>query len=79
MMKKGVIWLAALMFILVLAACGSSKDSGASGPEITASEQLVIKASNYEFDQPEYRLKKACLSKLSMKTSTEITACLYPN
>ncbi|MDT0121819.1 cytochrome c oxidase subunit II [Paenibacillus sp. RRE4] len=57
-MKKGVIWLAALMFILVLAACGSPKDSGASEPEVTATEQLVIKASNYEFDQPEYRLKK---------------------
>ncbi|KAA8785278.1 cytochrome c oxidase subunit 2 [Paenibacillus sp. 4624] len=57
-MKKGVTWLAALMLILVLAACGSPKDSEASEPEVTASEQLVIKASNYEFDQPEYRLKK---------------------
>ncbi|WP_308722137.1 cytochrome C oxidase subunit II [Paenibacillus polysaccharolyticus] len=57
MMKKGITWLAACMLILVLAACGSPKDS-ASEPEITASEQLVIKASNYEFDQPEYRLKK---------------------
>lgn len=57
-MKKGVTWLAALMLILVLAACGSPKDSAASEPEVTASEQLVIKASNYEFDQPEYRLKR---------------------
>ncbi|MBR2566435.1 MAG: cytochrome C oxidase subunit II [Paenibacillus sp.] len=57
-MKKGMTWLAACMLILVLAACGSTKGSEASEPEATASEQLVIKASNYEFDQPEYRLKK---------------------
>ncbi|CAI6018686.1 hypothetical protein PAECIP112173_00165 [Paenibacillus sp. JJ-100] len=57
-MKKGMTWLAACMLILVLAACGSNNDSQASEPEATASEQLVIKASNYEFDQPEYRLKK---------------------
>ncbi len=57
-MKKGITWLVACMLILVLAACGSSKDSEASEPEVTASEQLVIKASNYKFDQPEYRLKK---------------------
>ncbi|MGO4530622.1 cytochrome C oxidase subunit II [Paenibacillus sp. 2TAF8] len=57
-MKKGITWLAACMFILILTACGSAKDSEASEPEITASEQLVIKASNYEFEQPEYRLKK---------------------
>nr|WP_318284085.1 cytochrome C oxidase subunit II [Paenibacillus xylanexedens] len=64
MMKKTMAWLAACMLILVLAACGGSKpsaDSGSSGesdPGVTASEKLVIKASNYEFDQPEYHLKK---------------------
>ncbi|MGQ8871329.1 cytochrome C oxidase subunit II [Paenibacillus sp. TSA_86.1] len=57
-MKKGITWLAVCMFILILTACGSAKDSEASEPEVTASEQLVIKASNYKFDQPEYRLKK---------------------
>jgi len=63
-MKKTMAWLAAFMLILVLAACGGgqqSADSGSSGePEadVTASEELVIKASNYEFDQPEYHLKK---------------------
>ncbi|MDM5278940.1 cytochrome C oxidase subunit II [Paenibacillus silvae] len=59
-MKKGMAWLAACMLILVLAACGNANDSSsqASEPEVAASEQLVIKASNYEFDQPEYRIKK---------------------
>jgi len=63
MMKKGITWLAACMLILVLTACGGAKQSTESGSngsdaEVTASEELVIKASNYEFDQPEYHLKK---------------------
>ncbi|PZT53399.1 cytochrome C oxidase subunit II [Paenibacillus silvae] len=59
-MKKGMAWLAACMLILVLAACGNANNSKsqASETEVAASEQLVIKASNYEFDQPEYRIKK---------------------
>ncbi|MGF9698094.1 MULTISPECIES: cytochrome C oxidase subunit II [Paenibacillus] len=64
MMKKTMAWLAACMLILVLAACGGGKQSAGSGSSgdtdagVTASEELVIKASNYEFDQPEYHLKK---------------------
>ncbi|APO44789.1 cytochrome C oxidase subunit II [Paenibacillus sp. FSL H7-0942] len=64
-MKKGITWLAACMLILVLTACGGAKQSAESGSNgsdadagVTASEELVIKASNYEFDQPEYHLKK---------------------
>lgn len=71
-MKKGITWLAACMLILVLAACGGTKQSTESGSngsdaEVTASEELVIKASNYEFDQPEYHLKKAFRLTLFMK------------
>lgn len=59
-MKKSIAWLIACMLIMVLAACGSGSSSGSSDadPGITASEELVIKASNYEFDKPEYHLKK---------------------
>ncbi|PJN49805.1 hypothetical protein PAEAM_54160 [Paenibacillus sp. GM1FR] len=64
-MKKGITWFAACMLILVLTACGGAKQSAESGSNgsdadagVTASEELVIKASNYEFDQPEYHLKK---------------------
>lgn len=64
-MKKGITWLAACMLILVLTACGGAKQSAESGSNgsdadagVTASEELVIKASNYEFDKPEYHLKK---------------------
>ncbi|WP_343224594.1 cytochrome C oxidase subunit II [Paenibacillus sp. ACRSA] len=60
MMKKSIAWLVACMLIMVLAACGSGNSSNGSDadPGITASEELVIKASNYEFDKPEYHLKK---------------------
>lgn len=71
-MKKGIAWLAACMLILVLAACGGanqSADSGSNGSDagVTASEELVIKASNYEFEQPEYHLKKVSRLTLFMK------------
>lgn len=82
-MKKGITWLAACMLILVLTACGGAKQSAESGSNgsdadagVTASEELVIKASNYEFDQPEYHLKKAFRSTLFMKMKTEITVSL---
>lgn len=80
-MKKGITWLAACMLILVLTACGGAKQSAESGSngsdaEVTASEELVIKASNYEFDQPEYHLKKAFRLTLFMKMKTEITESL---
>lgn len=79
-MKKGITWLAACMLILVLTACGGVKQSAESGSNgsdadagVTASEELVIKASNYEFDQPEYHLKKAFPLTLFIKMKTEIT------
>lgn len=74
-MKKGLAWLAACMLILVLAACGgtgqSAESNGESDSGATASEELVIKASNYEFDQPEYHLKKVSRLRLFMKIQTE--------
>ena len=79
-MKKTMAWLAACMLILVLAACGASNQSagsdssGESDAGVTASEELVIKASNYEFDQPEYHLKKGSPLTLFTKTSMVIMA-----
>jgi len=59
--KKGLLTVLALGLVLFLAACGGSDngdsgdtentDNGASG---TASNELNITASNFEFDQDEY-------------------------
>lgn len=61
-MKKVSYLLFTVMLLFVLAACGqdSAKDqgSGITEPEVAASDEIVIKATDYEFDQPEYRIKK---------------------
>ncbi|WP_368086932.1 cytochrome C oxidase subunit II [Paenibacillus sp. OK003] len=82
MMKKGMAWLAACMLILVLAACGGTGQSAESNSEsdsgATASEELVIKASNYEFDQPEYHLKKGVPVKIVYENTNGNHGVLVP-
>lgn len=72
-MKKWIGLVAVLSLTLVLAACGSDKDknNGANDttpPAVTdtnsnseggeaASDAVTIKATNYEFDKKEYRIK----------------------
>ncbi|WP_454190253.1 cytochrome C oxidase subunit II [Paenibacillus sp. Marseille-Q7038] len=61
-MKKAIVLLLSTMLLFVLAACGQDSESGSgsgvSESEVAASEEIIIKATNYEFDQPEYRIKK---------------------
>ncbi|WP_211746723.1 cytochrome C oxidase subunit II [Paenibacillus sp. Marseille-Q4541] len=61
-MKKTIVLLLSAMLLLVLAACGQDSESGSGSaitdPEVAASDEIVIKATNYEFDQPEYHVKK---------------------
>ncbi|MCM3127404.1 cytochrome C oxidase subunit II [Paenibacillus provencensis] len=61
-MKKASFLLFTLMLLFVLAACGQNpaedQGGGITEPEVAASDEIVIKATNYEFDQPEYRIKK---------------------
>ncbi|WP_440118053.1 cytochrome C oxidase subunit II [Paenibacillus sp. QZ-Y1] len=84
MMKKGMAWLAACMLILVLAACGGtgpaadSNGNGESDSGVTASEELVIKASNYEFDKPEYHLKKGVPVKIVYENTNGNHGVLVP-
>jgi len=50
------------LFVFVLAACGSSgqKDSGggAASPDASPEMEVVIKASNWKFDQEVYQIPK---------------------
>lgn len=61
-MKKTIVLLLSAMLLFVLAACGQDSESdsasGISDPDVAVSEEIIIKATNYEFDQPEYRVKK---------------------
>lgn len=61
-MKKAIVLLMSTMLLFVLAACGQDSDptsgSAVSDSEVTASDEVVIKATNYEFDQSEYHVKK---------------------
>lgn len=66
--------LAALIIIgavaFALSACGSKRDSeaGASADATqTASQEIVIKASNWEFDKPEYIVPKDTPVKITLE------------
>jgi cytochrome c oxidase subunit 2 len=56
-----MLWGAAAALALSLTACGGSGDSNsASSPEasLVAEQQLVVKATNWQFDKKEYTIPK---------------------
>lgn len=59
-------------FIIIMAACGSNNNSaGDGGVEETsaaAAAEVVIKASNWKFDQSEYRVKKGEPTKITLES-----------
>lgn len=66
-MKRIVMGISCLALIAALAACGSKSEEPAAAPataQATASaaagsaQQVTIKASNWKFDQAEYKVKK---------------------
>lgn len=63
-MRKALANMVACFLILTLAACGGNNenaaptDNGLTETGVAPSEELVIKATNYSFDQKEYHLKK---------------------
>ncbi|TCN00794.1 cytochrome c oxidase subunit 2 [Paenibacillus sp. BK033] len=67
-MKKWLIFASVLCLVFVVAACGSNSKSNNSGSEAASSTvaDVVIKASSWEFDQPEYRIKKGQTIKLEL-------------
>lgn len=66
-MKKSLLALIALAFVLILAACGGTSEDQAEGDdaagdssaseETSAGNALDVTASNFEFDQAEYTVK----------------------
>jgi cytochrome c oxidase subunit 2 len=68
--KKGIALLVSCMLLFVLAACGQDQeatqgDSGISDTGVAPEAELVIKGSNFQFDQEEYHLKKGVPVKIS--------------
>lgn len=60
-MKKLLTLLMAVTLIMALAACGSSEkaaDNKGTDAGAAAGQQVKLVASNYEFDQKEYKVKK---------------------
>lgn len=63
-MKKVLALIISCILLMTLSACGgdnsssNSSNSGVSDTGVAPSEEIVIKASNYAFDQKEYRIKQ---------------------
>ncbi|MFB9330319.1 cupredoxin domain-containing protein [Paenibacillus aurantiacus] len=77
MFKKTWLMLLTLAaLVLVLAACGSGNKSEETGSAVeeptTAANEIVIKASNWEFDQAEYKIKKGEATKISVEAKSGI-------
>ena len=72
-MKKSLALIASFMLLLVLAACGGEKDSspangtGVTDTGVAPEAELVITATDYKFDKPEYTLKKGVPVKIIFK------------
>ncbi|CAI6045879.1 cytochrome C oxidase subunit II [Cohnella sp. JJ-181] len=58
MRKKWTAVLAALTLVGMLAACGGKNDNAAEQDTAAASQDLVIRATNWKFDKTEYRVPK---------------------
>jgi cytochrome c oxidase subunit II len=72
--KKLAYLLTATALVLALAACGSNQNSNAGNqsppsPEASASQELVITATTWTFDKPEYTIPKDTPVKLSLENT----------
>lgn len=80
-MKKGIALFASAIMLLVLSACGGGSSAGngsAAESNIQPEAELVIEASNYQFDQAEYHLKKDVPVKIVFKNASGNHGVLVP-
>ncbi len=80
-MKKSIAIVATSVLLLLVTACSGSKaaeNSGAAGNNIQPEAELVIEASNYQFDQAEYHLKKDVPVKIVFKNASGNHGILVP-
>lgn len=76
-----------IVFVLILTACSSNNsnnketsnsNSGITDTGIAPQEELIIKATNYSFDQKEYRLKKGVPVKIVFENENGNHGILIP-
>ncbi|WP_433945822.1 cytochrome C oxidase subunit II [Paenibacillus sp. SN-8-1] len=79
-MKKTIAILLSAMLLLILSACGSKQANNSSAGEsnVTPEAELVIKATNYQFDQQVYHLKKDVPVKIVFKNESGNHGVLIP-
>ncbi|USB34190.1 cytochrome C oxidase subunit II [Paenibacillus sp. YPG26] len=79
-MKKTIALLLSTMLLLTLSACGGTQagNTAATESNVTPKAELVIKATNYEFDQPVYHLKKDVPVKIVFKNEAGNHGVLIP-
>jgi len=67
--KKLAIILATIAIMSALAACGGKNDKEGAAPSesLVASQEVVIKASSWDFDKPEYEIPKNTPVKLTLE------------
>jgi cytochrome c oxidase subunit 2 len=71
MLKNLGYFLTATVLLLALSACGSDNNkesaNSAASPSESPSQEIVIKATTFEFDQPEYAFPKDTPVKLTLE------------
>ncbi|MBM6997645.1 Alternative cytochrome c oxidase subunit 2 [compost metagenome] len=81
-MKKSIAIVASSVLLLLVTACssGNATESGGSAAEsnLKPEAELVIEASNYQFDQTEYHLKKDVPVKIVFKNASGNHGVLIP-
>lgn len=80
-MKKSIAIVATSVLLLLVTACSGSKaaeTNGNAGSNIQPEAELVIEASNYQFDQAEYHLKKDVPVKIVFKNASGNHGILVP-
>ncbi|MFC7681153.1 cytochrome C oxidase subunit II [Paenibacillus sp. GCM10028914] len=72
-MRKALALIASCMLLFVLAACGADKDAapsngtGVTDTGVAPEAELVISATDYQFDKQEYTLKKGVPVQITFK------------
>lgn len=83
-MRKALALILSCMLLFVLAACGEDKDAapsndtGVTDTGVAPEAELVISASNFEFDKKEYTLKKGVPVKITFKNEQGNHGALIP-